>query len=669
MNELDAFFSDGTAEFRTPTFVKPNDTITVRIRTPKNLVKAPLLISDFMESETTLERETERFSYYACSFTVPEGSLKYGFKIMYDNRFYYYTRTGLKDYFDWNDSFDIFPGFSIPDWALGSVMYQIYTDRFYNGGKGNDVFSGEYYYAGQAVERVYDWNAPVADLDVARFYGGDIPGILKKLDYLQDLGVETIYLNPIFVSPSNHKYDCQDYDYIDPHLTTVVKDVGSEGVYGHNPYVTRTTFLENLEASNAFFANFCREVHKRGMRIILDGVFNHCGSFNKWMDRDGYYSNNTGAEAGAYQSKESKYRSFFKFSDPENPNSYEGWWGFDTLPKLNYEESEELCQYICDIGAKWVSDPYNVDGWRLDVAADLGHSEEFNHKFWKRFRKAVKAANPEAIILAEHYGNPSAWLRGDEWDTIMNYDAFMEPITWFLTGMEKHSDDFKDYMLNNTDNLVGALFGNMRTFTTGSLYCAMNELSNHDHSRFLTRTNHYVGRVQKLGADAASRDIHKEVFAEAVFFQMTWPGNPTIYYGDEAGQVGFTDPDCRRTYPWGREDQNLIKLHKELTRIRRNNPVLKKGSVKMLTTEYGMFSFARFDKTDLIITCINNNDSARELKIPLESMDLDIYSMVTLAISDLSGFRPEARFYYPEDYTITIHMEPHSAVILKNFKC
>lgn len=668
MNGIEAFFSDGTPYYRIPTFVQPNDTITVRIRTPKEAAMPPLLVSDALECETHRERETERFAYYACSFTVPDRNMKYVFKIMHEGRIYYYTRTGIKEFFDWNDGFDIFPGFSVPDWAMGTVMYQIYTDRFYNGSKDNDVSNGEYYYAGQPVEHVYDWNAPVANLDVSRFYGGDLIGVMKKLDYLQELGVDTIYLNPVFVSPSNHKYDCQDYDYVDPHLTVIVKDNGSEGVYGHNPYVTRTTFMENLEASNAFFANFCKEVHSRGMHIILDGVFNHCGSFNKWLDKDGYYSNNVGAEAGAYRSRESKYRSFFKFNDENNPDSYEGWWGFDTLPKLNYEESEDLCNYICEIGKKWVSPPYNVDGWRLDVAADLGHSEEFNHKFWKRFRKAVKEANPNAIILAEHYGNPSAWLRGDEWDTIMNYDAFMEPITWFLTGMEKHSDDFKDYMLNNTDALVGALFGNMRTFTTGSLYCAMNELSNHDHSRFLTRTNHYVGRVQNLGAEAASRDIRPEVFAEAVFFQMTWPGNPTIYYGDEAGQVGFTDPDCRRTYPWGNENQTLLKMHRELTNIRKRNPVVKKGSVKMLTTEYGMFSFARFDETNLLITCINNNDCEKTMNISLEGIDIDVYSLVTLAHSDASGFRPEAKFIYPENRVFSISIPAHGAVIMKNFK-
>ncbi len=667
MDPIRAFFSDETGLFRSPVFVKPNDIMTIRLRAPKNLRVAPVLLSDESEITMSFERESSRFCYYSCEYTVPEHKTNYAFKVVYDDRIYYYTRTGVKDFYDWNDSFSILPGFSVPEWACGSVMYQIFPDRFCNGDKGNDVLSSEYYYAGMNVEHIYDWNAPVANLDVARFYGGDIPGIWKKLDYLQDLGVETLYLNPIFVSPSNHKYDCQDYDHIDPHLTTIFKDVGSPGVFGNNRYVIRTTLEENLEASDAYFAKFCKEVHRRGMKIILDGVFNHCGSFNKWLDREGYYSANTDENAGAYNSKISKYRDFFRFSNPDDPNSYEGWWGFDTLPKLNYEGSEELCEYICNIGAKWVSEPYCIDGWRLDVAADLGHSAEFNHSFWKRFRKAVKAANPNAIIIAEHYGDPTPWLMGDEWDTIMNYDAFMEPLTWFLTGMDKHSDDYKEHMLNNIDAFFHSMIGSMRHFSVGSMYSAMNELSNHDHSRFLTRTNHYVGRVQHLGADAASRDIHPEVFAEAVVFQMTWVGCPTIYYGDEAGLCGFTDPDNRRTYPWGHENMQLIGLHRELGSIRKKLPVLRTGSLLPLYAEYGVFAFSRFDAKNVVVTILNNLDCEKSLNLSLEHIDIEASMMVTLLRTENGGYSTEARIFDFSNHCIDITVSPHSAVILKNY--
>ena len=201
------------------------------------------------------------------------------------------------------------------------------------------------------------------------------------------------------------------------------------------------------------------EVHKRGMRVIIDGVFNHCGSFNKWLDREKIYSNQGSYEPGAYESKESPYRSFFKFYNedawPDN-GTYDGWWGHDTLPKLNYEDSPKLFEYIMKIARKWVSAPYQVDGWRLDVAADLGHSSEYNHKFWRDFRKTVKEANPDALILAEHYGDASDWLSGDQWDTVMNYDAFMEPVSWFLTGLEKHSERKDEHLLHNSPGVLCA---------------------------------------------------------------------------------------------------------------------------------------------------------------------------------------------------------------------
>ena len=234
------------------------------------------------------------------------------------------------------------------------------------------------------------------------------------------------------------------------------------------------------------------------------------------------------------------------------------------------------------IAAKWVSPPYNADGWRLDVAADLGHSTDYNHRFWQDFRKAVKEANPNAVILAEHYGSPNAWLQGNEWDTVMNYDAFMEPVTWFFTGMQKHSDDYREDQLNNADNFWNAIMYHGADMTFQSLDIAMNELSNHDHSRFLTRTNHKVGRTSTLGPQAADEGVSKAVMREAVLLQFTWLGAPTIYYGDEAGLGGFTDPDNRRTYPWGNEDRELIEFHKHMISIRKKYHEFKHGSIKVI---------------------------------------------------------------------------------------
>ena len=245
-----------------------------------------------------------------------------------------------------------------------------------------------------------------------------------------------------------------------------------------------------------------------------------------------------------------------------------------------------------------------------------------NHLFWQMFRSRVKQANPNAVILAEHYGNPSPWLQGNEWDTVMNYDAFMEPVTWFLTGMEKHSDSRRDDLYQNGPAFFGIMQENMCRLPTPSLQCAMNELSNHDHSRFLTRTNGRVGRLQYAGSGAASEGVQVPVFKEAVVIQMTWPGAPTIYYGDEAGQVGWTDPDNRRTYPWGHEDQTLIDLHKALNRLRGKLPVLKKGSVKPLCAGHGFIAYARFDEGATVIVAVNNLNHPQVLTLPLRDVGI-----------------------------------------------
>ncbi|MCI7191416.1 MAG: alpha-amylase family glycosyl hydrolase, partial [Lachnospiraceae bacterium] len=418
-------------------------------------------------------------------------------------------------------------------------------------------------------------------------------------------------------------------------------------------YIDRVTNKTNLEASNELFARVVEEAHKRGMRVILDGVFNHCGSFNKWMDRERIYENAEGYEKGAYVAKDSPYHDYFQFYNenawPYN-GSYDGWWGHDTLPKLNYEKSRELYDYVLRIAAKWVSPPYNADGWRLDVAADLGHSPEFNHQFWKDFRKAVRDANSEAIVLAEHYGSPREWLNGKEWDTVMNYDAFMEPVTWFLTGMQKHSDDYRGDMFGNADNFMGAMRHHMASFTMPSLQIAMNELSNHDHSRFLTRTNKRVGRTNNLGPQAANEGVNKAVMREAVVIQMTWPGAPTIYYGDEAGVCGFTDPDNRRTYPWGNEDHELIRFHKEMIRIHKENPEILTGSLKYLIGEYNVIGYGRFNRKAQTVVIVNNNEyevskeiSVWHLGIPKEGI-----IMKRLMLTYADGFTTQ-----PADYPVT----------------
>ena len=671
-----ALFCDGTEGYVYPPEPKESELVTFRYRTAKDDVDRVGLVTSadtyVMEKECT----QGEFDYYTFETRLGEEPFRYCFEVQSGTEKYYYGRCGISREILEYYNFVVVPGFSTPDWAKGAVMYQIFTDRFYNGDKSNDVETNEYYYIGDYSQRVTNWDKYPANMGVREFYGGDLQGVMDKLDYLQELGVEVVYFNPLFVSPSNHKYDIQDYDYIDPHYGKIVDDGGEvlpNGVTDNSQatkYKKRTTGLKNLEASNELFIKLVEELHRRGMKVILDGVFNHCGSFNKWMDRERIYEGEEDYEPGAYVSADSPYRSYFRFfkEGPENwpyNADYDGWWGHDTLPKLNYEDSVKLENYILYIGRKWVSPPYNVDGWRLDVAADLGRSNEYNHEFWQKFRRAVKDANPNALILAEHYGDPSDWLKGDEWDTVMNYDAFMEPVTWFLTGMEKHSDEAREELLGNIDNFIGSMAHHMSNMLTPSLQVAMNELSNHDHSRFLTRTNHMVGRVEHLGPEAANEYVNKAVMREAVVMQMTWVGAPTVYYGDEAGVCGFTDPDNRRTYPWGHEDQELIAFHKEAIRIHKEHPALKTGSLKILGGEENILSYARFKGHDRIIVVINNRSERAEVKVPVWEAEIPIKCrMKRLLYSYKDGYTTEYEEYLVEDGEVVANMGPHSALVL-----
>ena len=672
-----SLYSDETELFQSPSEPEPGDTVTVRFRTRRNNVDAVYFISGSIRKKMKVEESVNGFDYYSTKVEAGTEKILYFFEIQYGRLTCYYNKLGVTRDLQEMYSFGIVPGFHTPDWAKGAVMYQIYVDRFCNGDPSNDVQTGEYSYIREHVAKVEDWYRPPQNMDVRNFYGGDLQGIIDKLDYLKDLGIQVIYMNPIFVSPSNHKYDCQDYDNVDPHFGKIVSEEPGQLYPGDQDnrravrYISRVSRKENLEASNQVFIRLVEEAHKRGMKVILDGVFNHCGSFNKWMDRERIYENQPGYPQGAFISKDSPYHSYFKFlnehSWPYN-EFYDGWWGHDTLPKLNYEESQELTEDILRVARKWVSPPYNADGWRLDVAADLGHSPEFNHSFWKKFRQAVKEANPDALILAEHYGEARPWLQGDQWDTVMNYDAFMEPVSWFLTGMEKHSDSYRQDLLGNSDSFFDAMRYHQASFFAPSLHTAMNELDNHDHSRFLTRTNHRVGRLENSETRAASEGIKKSVLREAAVIQMTWPGAPTLYYGDEAGVCGFTDPDSRRTYPWGREDQELIRFYKEIIHLHRRYSVLAKGSLKALLQDYNILAYGRFDRTTRIVVAVNNRSEAAEVEIPVWETGMDRRlkeeTMTEIFRTDRDGFSSSQREHSVVAGLLAITLPPEGAVVL-----
>lgn len=666
---IEGIFSDETIEYVSMQSLKNRQNIRIQIRIFKDDKPDIILVDHRDGSEVVMSklRSSEHFDFYYADLEDRD-YLKYYFKIIDGKNTLFFTRFGITDYLKEDALFEYNKNFTLPEWAKGALMYQIFIDRFNRGDETNDVVDDEYIYIGLPVKHKENWNEYPSNFDVGYFYGGDLAGVLQKLDYLRDFGVEVIYFNPLFVSPSNHKYDTQDYDYIDPHIGVIVED--ADGVLGEYDtdnknavkYVKRVTSKKNLEASNELFIKLVEEAHKRNIKVIIDGVFNHCGSFNKWMDKEGIYKRaDDKYPIGAYWSKESEFRSYFNFIG----NEYDGWWGHDTLPKLYYENSKKLVDEVLNIAKKWVSPPFNVDGWRLDVAADLGYSHEFNHIFWSMFREAVKSANNDAVILAEHYGDPSFWLDGKCWDGVMNYDGFMEPVSWFLTGLEKHSDREDMNLKGNADAFFLMLKNALGKMPYDSILVSMIQLSNHDHSRFLTRTNGIVGRINSHKPEDAESGVKLEVMRQAIMMQITLPGAPTVYYGDEVGVCGFTDPDNRRTYPWGNENLELLEYHRYVNKWHRIRKELKTGSLIRLISTGGVVCYARVLKDNISVVIINAGEYTAKTDIPLYLTGMRDNAVISRVIyTNKVGYNVGRVTYINDNGYLNFEIEPHSGYLL-----
>ena len=597
-------FCDETALFRQPADPGPGEPFRLRVwvsRQPGQVVTF-LCRSDsgssFLDAKKAGERG--RYDVYEAAHPGTEEEVFYFVNVSCEGESWLFGRNGLRRE---NEivPFSVNPYFDVPAWARGALWYQIFPDRFCNGDTTNDVLTGEVFDDVELVSRKMRWDDPVTALDVHHSYGGDLQGIINKLDYLKALGIEVIYLNPIFVAPSCHGYNTQDYEHVDPHFGRILED-GE----GRSQYQTRTTSAVNLEASDALLAELISQAHRKGMRVVLDGVFNHCSSFHPWYNEAGLYDHSL------------ERRDFFRCDEK---GEKECWWGNKNLLKLDVDGNADLREALLQIAEKWLLPPYSADGWRLDVAADVGHDPEGNHAFWRAFRERVRKARPDALILAEHYGDPSPWFGGDEWDSVMNYDAFMEPVRWFCTGMEKHGDRHVPWMEGAGEAFRESMVQAMARFPRASLEAALNQLDNHDHSRFLTRTNHVVGRLGELGYRMAENGVDKSILRAAALLQMTWPGAPGIYYGDEAGVPGFTDPDNRRPFPWGREDTFLFDFYSSITRLHRRYDVLRRGSLRILRAEDGLLVYARMDASDTMLVAINQ--TAEDRRVELNTAEID----------------------------------------------
>jgi len=482
------------------------------------------------------------------------------------------------------------PDFTVPDWFKHAVVYQIFPDRFRNGLTTNDPISGTFFYdEDPGVLTAPHWNWIVPDPRVAGpwegsysklFYGGDLYGIIEKLDYLHDLGVNTLYLNPIFESPSNHKYDTTDFSVIDANFGDL------------------TTFL-----------TLTQELQDRGMYLILDGVFNHTSSDSHYFDRYGRYDD----FVGACESVDSPYRDWYYFR-PATPagtgpcdgdTTYEAWWGFDSLPKLNTTDVPEVRSFIYSdtnaIARYWLEQ--GADGWRLDVAGDVHPS------FWRDWRDHIRDAKDTAITIAEEWGDASHFMLGDQLDSTMNY-RFRNAVIGVLreTDWQDTNSLIRALSLSEFDSVMRGI---EEDYPAEAFYAMMNLVGGHDVNRVLIPLDQDGDPTDDDYSDGKMR---QKMLA---LIQMTMPGAPTIYYGDEVGLVGYgdeggggifySDPYNRQPYPWPDEDGyndlpawrqrdlDMLAHYSTAAAIRHANAALRTGSFDTLLVDddAGIYAYGR----------------------------------------------------------------------------
>ena len=446
------------------------------------------------------------------------------------------------------------PGdFTVPDWAQGGTMYQIFPDRFFKSGECDLTGKLTPYTVHQAWNEEVQWRpTPLGEVLNNDFYGGNFQGITEKMDYIASLGVTVLYLNPISKSFSSHRYDTGDYKTPDPMLGT-----------------------------EADFTALCDAAHQRGIRVILDGVYSHTGSNSLYFNKERQFPGD-----GAYNTQNSPYSSWYSFS--HWPNRYRCWWDFDTLPTVNKMDPEFIRYIITDedsVVAHWLR--AGCDGFRLDVA------DELPNEFMVLLKKRIRQVKPDALLLGEVWEDASNKIAYDirrryfvdgTLDSVMNY-PFRTAILDFLRERDGGA------------NLRQTVMTIAENYPRQVLNANMNCLSTHDSPRILTAlVDDFDGsREEKARRHLSARqyEIARERLMMASFLQYTLPGMPSIYYADETGMEGYKDPFNRRPYPWGREDGQLLDHFRTLGRIRQENEVLRLGDIAFLQAGDQKLGFTR----------------------------------------------------------------------------
>lgn len=443
----------------------------------------------------------------------------------------------------------------VPNWYKKGIIYQIFVDRFFNGNKEGKILNPKkntFIYGKWDDDPMYikDKQGDIVRWD---FYGGNLLGVKEKLKYIKSLGVSTIYFNPIFDSPSCHKYDTGDYEKID-----------------------------TMFGDEEIFKELCSEAEELGMRIILDGVFSHTGSDSKYFNKFGNYDS-----LGAYQSLQSPYYRWYRFND--YPKLYEAWWGFSNMPNVD-ELNPSYLDYIIrnnnSIIEKWLK--LGASGWRLDVA------DELPDEFIKMLKKKLKEVKYEGVLIGEvwedasnkySYNRRREYLFGSELDSVTNY-----PLRQIIL----------DLVRNHIGNryFIKKYMSLKENYPKEYFYSTMNILGNHDTERVLTILNNNISLL-KL----------------AVIIQMTLPGVPLIYYGDEAGLTGGKDPYNRKAYPWGKENKDILSFYIKISNIRASEEALKSGEIKFLDFKNEVLGYERLIGNEKLVVVINTMEKKENISL------------------------------------------------------
>lgn len=627
---LESVHSDGTASFVSNPTPALFEDVTIRLRMYEDAPVKHVILRSMPNGMERLDdmhvaKRENGFVYYETTLNMNERRIQYHFYLVCEHAVYFYTQKEITTYLpDHTYDFVLLADYVQPQWVKDAVFYQIFPERFCNGDPSNDVRNGEYTQNGHPTIQMEKWDLPALRYDKAYcldFFGGDLQGIQQKIPYLKELGVTALYLNPIFFAPSSHKYDCLDYFHVDPHFG------GDEA-------------LASLSAA----------LHENGMKLILDISINHTGIAHKWFNRDGVWFDKS---VGAYNNPNSVERKYYFINED---NSYHGWFNVDTMPTLNYT-SEELRDIIYrnedSVLKKWLQPPYNIDGWRFDVADTFARNDrvQLADELWPQICQSIKSVNPQAYILAEHWGDCAQYLQGDVWDSPMNYFGCGRVIRQFLGEpdlfMQKHpalrnvnykmtAQDVKNRIMEHLAKLPYVIWENQ-----------FNLYDSHDTSR--------LHNNPKVNADE---------YRGAVMFQFMLPGAASIYYGDEADIDGYIDSmeGCRFPMPWNKElrKEERFQLIHTMAQLKAEHPALSKGSMKILYAQDNVFAIARFWKQEAFVCVISTEEKDTAVRLPLAAVGAQAPS------DKVDIFGKELLMEACDSYSVTMQIKAHQSYL---FRC